>query len=491
MMVKTALPRFAATSFLPCAIPPRLQQALTTALAGLVFEPMQQQSESDAAYGAEIVNCISPVTPGEPQLAEATLSPDLLELGYAEITPLIEAWAGCPLERSWAYGIRSYGPGSVLPVHRERLDAHVISCIVHVADQSAQPWPLDFIDHEGAHHALTFEPGMMLFYEGICPHGRTQPFTGTYYRNIYFHWRPRDWDPSPFEGIICNYSSLEEAQEDCRRLAREELIASIPSAWQEWLHFNRGRGCVRDVMIERARQNGGFSRAAIEAVLDQPVDVSSSTLDWLRWFEAPLTRPDHRPRAWRLDTPLAQLYELPDFLSRQECDELIQAIDRQLVPSTVTHGDSTYRTSRTCHLHLSDAALAARLDRRLADLFGVDPDYSEVLQGQRYDPGQYFKEHTDWFAPDTDEFTFHANPGGQRTWTVMIYLNSVARGGQTDFKRLGRRFTPVQGLALAWNNLMADGTPNPFTLHEAMPVEEGHKWVITKWFRASPGRNIF
>ena len=29
----------------------------------------------------------------------------------------------------------------------------------------------------------------------------------------------------------------------------------------------------------------------------------------------------------------------------------------------------------------------------------------------------------------------------------------------------------------------------PFTLHEAMPVEEGSKWVITKWFREKAGRN--
>ncbi len=167
----------------------------------------------------------------------------------------------------------------------------------------------------------------------------------------------------------------------------------------------------------------------------------------------------------------------------------MSAIDRSLVPSTVTRGDSAYRTSRTCHLRGVDANLVARLDQRLVALFGVEASFSEPLQGQRYDPGQYFKEHTDWFEPGTDEFATHTNPGGQRTWTVMIYLNTVDRGGQTCFRRLGRCFTPIQGLALAWNNLMADGTPNPFTLHEAMPVEDGSKWVVTKWFRARPGRN--
>ena len=39
------------------------------------------------------------------------------------------------------------------------------------------------------------------------------------------------------------------------------------------------------------------------------------------------------------------------------------------------------------------------------------------------------------------------------------------------------------------DNLQLYGNPNPFTLHEAMPVEQGSKWVITKWFREKAGRN--
>lgn len=280
-----------------------------------------------------------------------------------------------------------------------------------------------------------------------------------------------------------------------------ELIATIPASWREWLLHNRDRGCALSGLIERAEAEG-FSSAAIQAVLEQsgqggpviapsaPVaPTSAGSPGWLEWFQAPLTRQQHRPRAWRLDTPLAQVYELPDFLSRPECEALIAAIDRQLVPSTVTQGDRRHRTSRTCHLQGADAELAQRLDHRLAELIGVDPQLSEPVQGQRYDCGDYFMEHTDWFAPGTQEFETHTNPGGQRTWTVMIYLNTVPQGGQTCFRRLGRCFSPVQGLALAWNNLMADGTPNPFTLHEAMPVEAGNKWVITKWFRAESGRN--
>ena len=262
--------------------------------------------------------------------------------------------------------------------------------------------------------------------------------------------------------------------------------AAIPETWKEWLLHNRDRGCAREELIERASAHG-FDRFAIEAVLDEPRPPEAA--QWGRWFAPPLTRADHQPRAWRLDTPLAQVYELPGLLSREECNEVIAAIDAGLQPSTVTRGSSDYRTSRTCHLRQNHPALAAHLDRRFAALLGVDPALSEPIQGQRYDPGEYFKEHTDWFAPGTKEYAQHTTSGGQRTWTVMVYLNGVERGGETCFKRLGRCFTPVPGLALAWNNLQADGTPNPLTLHEAMPVEVGNKWVITKWFREKPGRN--
>jgi len=39
---------------------------------------------------------------------------------------------------------------------------------------------------------------------------------------------------------------------------------------------------------------------------------------------------------------------------------------------------------------------------------------------------------------------------------------------------------------LAWNNLRPDGTPNPSTIHHAMPVRGGLKYVVTQWYREKP-----
>ena len=130
--------------------------------------------------------------------------------------------------------------------------------------------------------------------------------------------------------------------------------------------------------------------------------------------------------------------------------------------------------------------LVATINRRLADFAGLDPRHGEPLQGQRYAVGQEFKAHTDYFEPNGQDFARYCAVSGQRTWTVMIYLNDVEAGGATRFKAIDKIVQPETGKLLAWNNLRADGSVNPSTLHHAMKVRAGLKYVITQWFRERP-----
>ena len=65
----------------------------------------------------------------------------------------------------------------------------------------------------------------------------------------------------------------------------------------------------------------------------------------------------------------------------------------------------------------------------------------------------------------------------------MVYLNEGMEGGGTHFTEIDLRITPKLGMALFWNNLMPDGSPNPATMHCGEPVISGFKIIITKWFR--------
>ncbi|WP_066794541.1 prolyl hydroxylase family protein [Sphingomonas soli] len=178
------------------------------------------------------------------------------------------------------------------------------------------------------------------------------------------------------------------------------------------------------------------------------------------------------------------LYYAFDFIERSECDALIAMIDAGARPSEVlADGDATgVRTSETCHLDPGEG-LVRQLNARIADLLGIDGGYGEPLHGQRYLSGQHYRMHCDFFRDDQRYWPEVDAEGGQRTWTVMIYLNAVAQGGETAFPAAGIRFTAAPGLLLAWNNMLADGAPNPATLHEALPVQAGSKYIVTKWFR--------
>ena len=186
----------------------------------------------------------------------------------------------------------------------------------------------------------------------------------------------------------------------------------------------------------------------------------------------------------RVPNPRLELFVVRRFLSPEECAKFIGLIERDRRPSTIAdpNGDHYFRTSETCDLDHSMLEIAG-LDALLSAWSGIDPAYGEPLQGQRYAVGQEFKAHTDYFEPDGADFAQFCTVAGNRTWTLMIYLNQPEAGGATRFKVIDKTVQPETGKLLAWNNRRADGSLNPATLHHGMKVRKGVKYVITKWYR--------
>jgi prolyl 4-hydroxylase len=198
-------------------------------------------------------------------------------------------------------------------------------------------------------------------------------------------------------------------------------------------------------------------------------------------------RLDANPNAQPAMVGGARAYYYLDFLDAAECQVLIDLIDANRRPSTVlsdrtAQDDYGFRTSDSCDLDRY-AADVLRIDTKIADLLGIEPLKGETIQGQRYAPGQQFRAHHDYFHESQKYWEDMKRSGGQRTWTAMVYLNDVEEGGATWFPQAGLRVAPRRGLLLAWDNMNPDGTPNPLTLHEGMPVVRGVKYIVTKWFR--------
>lgn len=191
-----------------------------------------------------------------------------------------------------------------------------------------------------------------------------------------------------------------------------------------------------------------------------------------------------QPGVQKVPSPKLDLFIARDFIGPVLCDALIERIDAVRRPSTIAdpNGDAAFRTSETGDLSASDPVVQA-VEARLAAFTGLDPAYGEPLQGQRYAVGQEFKGHTDYFEPQGADFERYCSVAGNRTWTVMVYLNAPAAGGATRFKAADKIIQPETGKLVAWNNRRPDGSLNPATLHQGMKVRDGVKYVITKWYR--------
>jgi len=180
-----------------------------------------------------------------------------------------------------------------------------------------------------------------------------------------------------------------------------------------------------------------------------------------------------------------QLFLVDDFLAPQECSTLIEIGSNALRPSTVTDpmAAKDFRSSQTCDIGVINHPILKNVSDRISNLVGMSMDHAEPMQMQKYSVGHEFKSHTDYFEPNTPEYLEHASSRGNRTWTCMIYLNTVEQGGGTLFSAIDELVTPKIGRAAIWNNLLLNGNVNPKSIHAGLPVLRGEKFVLTTWFR--------
>jgi prolyl 4-hydroxylase len=182
--------------------------------------------------------------------------------------------------------------------------------------------------------------------------------------------------------------------------------------------------------------------------------------------------------------PGLTLWYVEQFLPLADCSYLIEQIEHDRQPSTLLSdvADEGFRTSDSCNLNRWDERVRA-IDLRICELMGLEERQGETLQGQRYAPGQYFRTHHDFFHTDQSYWPAQEKSGGQRTWTAMIFLNQPEAGGETAFDAAGLVVNPRTGMLLMWNNMDANGAPNLYAAHAGRAVENGVKYIVTKWFR--------
>ncbi|MEO0441455.1 MAG: 2OG-Fe(II) oxygenase, partial [Pseudomonadota bacterium] len=155
------------------------------------------------------------------------------------------------------------------------------------------------------------------------------------------------------------------------------------------------------------------------------------------------------PQVQWLESPHAQLFVHQNFLSDADCALLIDMIEADSTPSDLYETIKTegFRTSYSCNVKIDDPDIQ-RIEKSICDLMGLDNDHSEVLQGQRYQVGQQFKNHHDYFHETEEYWKKEEANGGQRSWTAMVYLNEPEEGGATAFPQLQYQVEPRKGMLL-------------------------------------------
>lgn len=219
-----------------------------------------------------------------------------------------------------------------------------------------------------------------------------------------------------------------------------------------------------------------------------------------------------------------RVFSIPNFLSKDECEQLIQlALSQGMNQSTVFAGgsggyyndnhhadsdskpnnfqhDSATRSSSNTWLPRHAANLTNIIYRRAAHLLHLDetllqgdwihddlqaPYHSiaESLQIVRYRPGERYAPHHDFVYPPPQS---RWQP--TRFATLLLYLNDNFQGGQTVFPRAvnahyheGITMQPQQGMAVLFYNVLPDGNVDDLSQHQSEPVTEGIKYLANLW----------
>jgi len=184
-----------------------------------------------------------------------------------------------------------------------------------------------------------------------------------------------------------------------------------------------------------------------------------------------------------------QIYEIPNLLTNEECDKIIN-LSRGKVKRSSVIGDggndiSNVRTSKNTFLSSSIDPLMKEIDDRIQGITGITSEKYEDLQVVHYQPGQFYKAHWDACDPEKDPRCVEDHKkGGLRFATFIIYLNDDMEGGETEFPLLGRTLKPEKGKGILFFNLEDDLLGRKeLSKHAGLPPTKGEKWMCNKWIR--------
>ena len=184
-----------------------------------------------------------------------------------------------------------------------------------------------------------------------------------------------------------------------------------------------------------------------------------------------------------------QVWVFDDFLSIEESRDLLSEVRIAFWEPSLTYQKqddgrhrnvlTDFRLSETAHQEWFNPDLNAQIievEKRITQLFDVDPAFMEAWQATDYPPNGHFDYHLDAGYWD-DHYA------GDRILTFLLYLTTPEEGGGTHFRALDLYVEAKAGRLLVWNNLFANGDCDHRMIHSGTPLLKGNKTTLVSWQR--------
>lgn len=186
----------------------------------------------------------------------------------------------------------------------------------------------------------------------------------------------------------------------------------------------------------------------------------------------------------RLTNEAPPVYEIPGFLSEDECEALVEAADARRFPPVPYGEKNKIFTGTKYAAHKQDASVDAFLERA-CECFGCGAERFDPVTVTRYAAGEYQARHLDARLPhQINRDAAYMRTGGQRIAQLIVYLRAPEAGGGTKFYDGafgGLTVAPEPGKALIFPTATLDGLADERYLHSGEPVTAGTKWIVGTW----------
>jgi prolyl 4-hydroxylase len=188
-----------------------------------------------------------------------------------------------------------------------------------------------------------------------------------------------------------------------------------------------------------------------------------------------------------LTMDLPKLVVFQEFLTNEECNQLIELANSRLIRSNTVDSSTgelkphPSRTSSGMFFRRGENELIKDIEQRISEIINWPVENGEGLQVLHYENNQRYLPHNDYF----DESSPGTHPilarGGNRVGTFLMYLETPEEGGSTSFPTAGIKVHAIKGNAVFF--CYPEPNADTKTLHGGDPVTLGEKYVATKWLR--------